>query len=731
MKFKQIFLILSLFFSFQSFATHIAGGYITYEFQAPDQYRFHLHLMRDCTGIPGLPTASLNVYSATVPSPTSIALTSNPSMSGSLPIGTCYIPGGVSSCNGGTSFGITEDVYSSIWMSLPPASDRIITYTTCCLNSGILNLSNTGNSNLFLPLAFDNLNNIPNNSPVLNPGNLPLYCVNTLTQVSFAASDPDGDSLVYELDEVYAGYSPTAGLYSIPFTPTYSISNPISSTIPVTLHPITGILEFTPNLNGSFQVGIKVKEYRNGVQIGTVYRSHRVVAINGLSNPSLIKTKVFMDTNNNQIQDAGETNLSFVNVSFDDGNIINTYYTDINGSLIITATNGTYVLKAQAPNANFLSVPDSNIVVISAQGQIDSSSVFGLISSGIPANDLMVSVAGQNPRPGFSRQYTLTAKNNGNTTMSGVASLQFDTTLIASGFNINPDSISAGYLAWNIASLQPLNYRSFTASLELDTSVSAGTFINFIGKIDPVAGDANPTDNIDTLQKIVVNSFDPNEKTVEPSGDLDVSFIQNKNWLNYTVYFQNTGTAPAINVRINDMIDQGLDLSTLEITGYSHAMTLENPVGQELIFRFNNINLADSNANEPASHGFISYRIKAQPNLWTGVEIRNTANIYFDFNPAIVTNTTINTITLSTGLTSTTYKNKEFIFPNPTDGLLNILSTNLYERAEIFDVTGRIKKSISDLDNLSSIDVSDLQPGFYIIRMAGINKNISLSFIKK
>ncbi|MBK7970889.1 MAG: hypothetical protein IPK08_19305 [Bacteroidetes bacterium] len=42
-----------------------------------------------------------------------------------------------------------------------------------------------------------------------------------------------------------------------------------------------------------------------------------------------------------------------------------------------------------------------------------------------------------------------------------------------------------------------------------------------------------------------------------------------------------------------------------------------------------NINLPDSNANEPASHGFISYRIKPLSTLTAGTEFTNLAAIYF------------------------------------------------------------------------------------------------------
>jgi hypothetical protein len=54
--------------------------------------------------------------------------------------------------------------------------------------------------------------------------------------------------------------------------------------------------------------------------------------------------------------------------------------------------------------------------------------------------------------------------------------------------------------------------------------------------------------------------------------------------------------------------------------------------------------LPDSTTNAEESQGFLSYRIAIAQPLETGTEINNTASIYFDNNPAVVTNTTWHTI---------------------------------------------------------------------------------------
>jgi hypothetical protein len=58
----------------------------------------------------------------------------------------------------------------------------------------------------------------------------------------------------------------------------------------------------------------------------------------------------------------------------------------------------------------------------------------------------------------------------------------------------------------------------------------------------------------------------------------------------------------------------------------------------KLIWTFYGINLPDSNMNEPGSHGYIAYRIKADNSLNIDATFLNRASIYFDFNLPVHTN---------------------------------------------------------------------------------------------
>lgn len=75
------------------------------------------------------------------------------------------------------------------------------------------------------------------------------------------------------------------------------------------------------------------------------------------------------------------------------------------------------------------------------------------------------------------------------------------------------------------------------------------------------------------------------------------------------------------------------------------------------------------------------------------------------------------------------------VYPNPTSGMLNIvLETQITVggRAVIRDVTGRVVRSLAVLDRQTSVDVSDLTPGLYILTFIdNDSRSVSRKFLKK
>lgn len=115
-------------------------------------------------------------------------------------------------------------------------------------------------------------------------------------------------------------------------------------------------------------------------------------------------------------------------------------------------------------------------------------------------------------------------------------------------------------------------------------------------------------------------------------------------WLYYTVRFQNTGNAMATDVTIRDPLSAHIDCPTLTPMAWSFTPEVSVEPDGDAVFRFKNIMLPDSGSDLAASQGIIRYKVKAKGNQFPGTETENTVHIFFDFNPPIITNTTLKTM---------------------------------------------------------------------------------------
>jgi len=82
------------------------------------------------------------------------------------------------------------------------------------------------------------------------------------------------------------------------------------------------------------------------------------------------------------------------------------------------------------------------------------------------------------------------------------------------------------------------------------------------------------------------------------------------------------------------------DVSSLQILETSHNGHIK-VVNGVLQLYFENIMLQDSFTDELASHGYALFKIKTQSNLTPNATIRSKAEIYFDYNLPVITNTEV------------------------------------------------------------------------------------------
>jgi uncharacterized repeat protein (TIGR01451 family) len=218
----------------------------------------------------------------------------------------------------------------------------------------------------------------------------------------------------------------------------------------------------------------------------------------------------------------------------------------------------------------------------------------------------------------------------------------------------------------------------------------------------------------------ITAAYDPNDKAGLSNSTLGVDRFDLllDEYIDYTIRFQNTGNDTAFTVVIRDTLDIGLDITSLEILDASHAFEPLFETGRTLAFAFQNILLPDSATDLLYSQGFVSYRIKPVGGLLPGHAVSNTAAIYFDFNPPVITNTTVHVMELGTG-TSFGHSAAWLLYPNPAQDLLTLLLPGgaMPRSVQVVGVDGRvIALPVQAIAGGIQLDVSGLASGAYGIR---------------
>ena len=216
-------------------------------------------------------------------------------------------------------------------------------------------------------------------------------------------------------------------------------------------------------------------------------------------------------------------------------------------------------------------------------------------------------------------------------------------------------------------------------------------------------------------------SYDPNDKRVVPAGYGAEHIVHpNDSLLEYTIRFQNTGSDTAFTVEVVDTLPtEFLNPITFLSGASSHPYTVRMHGNGIVTWRFEDILLPDSATNELGSQGFVKFKIRTRPDLPNGTVINNRANIFFDFNAAIVTETCFITISDIAIIASSSeiqlMDDGLAVYPNPASNRLGIrIKDNRIQPQSItvYDLTGR---EVFRSAYTPQIDVSGLSAGNYVV----------------
>ncbi|HEY0045708.1 MAG TPA: T9SS type A sorting domain-containing protein [Flavobacterium sp.] len=322
--------------------------------------------------------------------------------------------------------------------------------------------------------------------------------------------------------------------------------------------------------------------------------------------------------------------------------------------------------------------------------------------------------------PGFGVQYYVVVHNNGSASIDGTATLNYNSSMLTfSSATTAPATQAPGMLTFDFADLAPLQSIVYFIDFMVATPPAAnmGDINSLSASVDIGSADDNPANDQLVYNQTIVSSFDPNEIEVLEGATITIS--QAGEYLNYIVRFQNEGTSNAVKVVVKTQLDLDLDWSTFVPVGSSHDYLVERNAGL-VTFTFNNINLVPKSVDEAGSQGFAAFRIKPKQDFAIGDFILATADIVFDFNAPITTNT-VSTELISLGTTENNVVNLK-IWPNPASGVIYI-STDIFTEQQsvitVTDMSGKvvIRKAQNLNENMTSIDISGLESGMYMLRL--------------
>jgi hypothetical protein len=356
-----------------------------------------------------------------------------------------------------------------------------------------------------------------------------------------------------------------------------------------------------------------------------------------------LKGELFYDANQNALKDSNELGLSFLKTELQPNGITN--FSGVDGSYFFAVDTGIYTLTyIPSPFWNLTTDSVSFIRELTGGMPIVDSLNFGFYPDSIFTNIQPV-LTGGFPRCNDTTTYWLNIQNQGTTLPSGIIHLQLHDSVNYVTAAIAPDSIIGQNIYWHYDSLFFYSLEMFNLQVQMPPFTSMGDTLTSILTIHELDGGNNTVYiNADTLDQVLLCAYDPNDKSVTPQGIGSEGYILNDTELEYLVRFQNTGNDTAFTVMIRDQLDTNMDWSSLQPITSSHPMNVWVEPNGEVVFKFENIMLPDSNVNEIESHGFVKFRIQQKLGADIGTLFLNTAQIYFDYNPAIITNTVLNTI---------------------------------------------------------------------------------------
>ncbi|WP_405368995.1 T9SS type A sorting domain-containing protein [Nonlabens sp. Asnod2-A12] len=395
------------------------------------------------------------------------------------------------------------------------------------------------------------------------------------------------------------------------------------------------------------------------------------------------------------------------------------FSSNTDGFYSLSVLDGQHTISPNPENPTYWNFSPSSVVVDFPTQTSPFTQDFCVTANGSIEDLEVIVVPLEQARPGFDTDYKVVVKNKGNVTTSGTVTLDFEEDFM-NLLSSTPTAATpaTNQLSWSVSNLQPFQMEEYEFTMTLNTPtqttnpLNGNDILTFTGVVTGTGTDAMPADNTMVFDQTVVNSYDPNDKTCLEGKTIDPADVGE--YVHYMIRFENTGTASAVNIVVKDEIDLSqFDITTLIPLGGSHDYYTRVRDNNVVEFIHEDINL---DFNDATNDGYVLFKIKTLNTLVAGDTFDNTADIFFDFNAPIVTNTEVVTIMTPLSISETTDTSIK-VYPNPATSFMNLTAANRLESFAIVDINGRMLSQNNFTGNGTEqrISLENLSAGIYFV----------------
>ncbi|MCC5916119.1 MAG: VCBS repeat-containing protein [Cryomorphaceae bacterium] len=439
---------------------------------------------------------------------------------------------------------------------------------------------------------------------------------------------------------------------------------------------------------------------------------------------------VYHDENDNGVRDSGEAIVPNLGLAIHEGT---TRFSSNNRGVFFIRTLEDFV-EPQIKSNHWTGNQVSYFIGASS----DTVSIEIPVTALAMGYDLSVNVATTAWRRGFTNETVLMVKNEGTQKAENVTmSITYPEHL----YLVSSDSVPSYQFGRTFEWTFPELGVGEVISLSLIDSVGLDAYIGQLKILSASAmasgNDLDTTNNHVEEEIEIVGAIDPNDMLATPRGEGEEGYINRDQWVTYTIRFENVGTFEATYVFLENQLPTDMDPASFEIIASSHPYTYTLSPQGKLDVSYIHIGLPPSVEDSIGAHGYFKYRVKPKKDAAGGAILRNRANIIFDFEEPIVTNTIRHTIKHKG---SNEVKNLT-VYPNPTVGDVTVTLDRKYfsvsdpvkmDRWQVVTADGRtVFEGDANRNPTLDLNLARLKPGLYIIMVIDMNGDLHTGRVVK